>query len=161
MNLLLLEESSYLSISKSFSSTDKRNHLSLCLNVSRESLPLKVNFFEITILLQRLDLHYEMQYWQKNFPRRGFWIDFPFRRTYLFFVLWVKILGNTGGFKFCLHLYVKHRTFKIINLKIFKVFISFDRGRACTYQSLWQITREVRFWKNKDVQVYFYWYLPR
>ena len=161
MNLLLLEESSYLSISKSFSSTNKRNHLSSRLNASRESLSLKVNFFEITTLFQRLGPQYEMQYWLKFFRHGGFWIEFSFRRTNLVFVLWVKILGNKGGFRFCLHLYIKNRVFKIINLKTFKAFIRFDRGRACTYRSLWQITRKVCFWQNKDVQVYFCRCLPR
>ena len=54
VNFLLQGESSYLSISKSFSSTDKRNRLISHLNTFRESLSLKVNFFEITILFQRL-----------------------------------------------------------------------------------------------------------
>ena len=60
--LLLLGESSSLSISKSFSSTDKRNRLSSRLNAWRESLLVKVNFFEINILFQRLSSRYEMQY---------------------------------------------------------------------------------------------------
>ena len=50
MKLLLLGENSYLSTSKSFSSTDKRNRLSSHLNTWSESLLLKVEFFEITIL---------------------------------------------------------------------------------------------------------------
>ena len=51
--LHLLGESSYLSISKSFSSTNKRNRVSSHLNAWRESLSLKVKFFEITVLFQR------------------------------------------------------------------------------------------------------------
>ena len=35
------------------------------------------------------------------------------------FFLWVKILQNTGAFKFCLHLYIKQRILKIFNLKTF------------------------------------------
>ena len=60
MNLLLLGESSYLNISKSFSSTDKRNRLSSRLNTWRESLSLKVYFFKLTTLFQRLGPWYEM-----------------------------------------------------------------------------------------------------
>ena len=136
-NLLLLGQSNYLSISKPLSSTDKRNHLSLRLNAWRESLSLKVNFFEIIILFQRLGPRYEMQYWLKSVRHRSSWIEFSLRSAYLIFVLWVKILQNTGGFKFGLHSYIKHKVLKIFNLKTFKAFISFNRGLASVYWSLW------------------------
>ena len=45
--MLLLEESSYLSISNSFSSIDKRNRLSSRLNAWWESLSLKVEFLKL------------------------------------------------------------------------------------------------------------------
>ena len=61
-NCFYWEKVANLSISKSFSSTDKRNHLSSRLNAWRESLSMKVNFFEITILFQRLGPRYQMQY---------------------------------------------------------------------------------------------------
>ena len=51
--LLFLWKSSYSSIPKWFSSNDKRNRLSSHLNAWRESLSLKVIFFEIFILFQR------------------------------------------------------------------------------------------------------------
>ena len=117
MNLLLLGESSYLSISKSFSSAGKWNHLSSRLNAWRGSLSLKVNFFEITVLFQKLGPQYEMQYWLKFFRHRVSWIEISFRSTYLVFVLWVKIFWNTGGFQFYLHLYIKHRILKKLTWK--------------------------------------------
>ena len=52
------------------------------------------------------------------------------------FVMRVKILRNTGGFKFYLYLYMKYRILKTFNLKIFKAFISFNRGLACVYRFL-------------------------
>ena len=128
--LILLRESSCLSISKSFSSTDKRNRLSSHLKAWRKALSLKVNFFEISILFQRLGPRYEMQDGLKFVRHRGSWIN------YLVFVLWVRILRNTGGFKFCLHLYIKHRILKIFNLKTFKAFMSFNRRLTCVYRSL-------------------------
>ena len=117
--------------------TEKRNRLSSRLNAWRESLSLNVNLFEIAVLFQRLGRRYEMQYWLKFVWYRGSWVEFSFRSAYLVFALWVKILQNTGGFKFCLHLYIKHRILKVFNLKTFKAFISFNRGLACVYQSLW------------------------
>ena len=128
--LLLLGESSYLSISKSFSSTDKRNRLRSRLNAWRESLSLKNKLFEITILFQRLGPWYEMQYWLKFFWCRESWIEVSFWSAYLSFVLWVKILRNTEGLKICLYLCIKHRILKIFNLKTFKSFKSFNPGLA-------------------------------
>ena len=72
VNLLLLRESSYLSISKSFSSPDKRNCLSLRLKTWGESLSLDVNLFEITVLFQRLGPRYEMLYGLKFVWHKGF-----------------------------------------------------------------------------------------
>ena len=46
-------------------------------------------------------------------------------------------MQNTGGFKFCLQLNIKHRILKIFKLKTFKAFILFNRGFAYAYQSLW------------------------
>ena len=43
----------FQSIFKSLGSTDKRNRLRSHLNAWRESLSLKVKFFEITIFFQR------------------------------------------------------------------------------------------------------------
>ena len=148
VNLLLLRESSYLSISKLFSSPDKRNRFSLRLKAWRESLSLDVNLFEITVLFQRLGPRYEMLYGVKFVWHKGFWIVFEFRSAYLVFLLWVKILQNTGGFKFCLHLYIKRRISKIFNLKTFKAFKSFNRELTCVCDN------------DKYVQVYFYRCLP-
>ena len=69
--LLLLGKSSYLSIPKSFSSTNKGIRLSSHLNLWRKPLSLKVNFFEISILFQWYSLRYEMQYWLKCVRHRG------------------------------------------------------------------------------------------
>ena len=53
MRIAFSAKSSYSSIPKWFSSIDKRNRLGSHLNAWRESLSLKIKFFEITILFQR------------------------------------------------------------------------------------------------------------
>ena len=135
--MIWLGENSYLSISKLFSSTGKRNRLSSRLNACRESLSVKVNFFEINVLSQRLGPRYETQYWLKFVWHRASWIGFSFQSAYLVFVLWVKILRNAGGFNCCLYLYIKHRILKIFDWKTLKTFKSFNQRLVCVYQSLW------------------------
>ena len=101
-----------------------------------------------------------MQHWKIFARYRGSWIEFSFRSAYLVFNLWVKILRNIGGFKFCFHFHIKHRTLQIFNWKTSKVFISFKRGLV--YTDLCDKLHEQHiFGNNKDVQVYFYWCLTR
>ena len=95
------------------------NYLSLRLNDYRESLSLKVKFLEITILFQRSGQRHKMQYWLKFVSHRGSWIEFSSRSKFLVFVMWVKTLKNTEGFKICLHCYIKHKLLKIFNWKTF------------------------------------------
>ena len=52
-----------------------------------------------------------MYYWLKFVWHRGSWKEFSYWSAYLVFVLWIKLLRNTRGFKIFLHLYIKYGTY--------------------------------------------------
>ena len=103
---------------------------------------------------------YEVQYWLKFVWYRGFWIKISFRRAYLVFVLWEKLLQNIGWFKFSSNLFIKHRILKIFNLKTRLSYHLTENlhGYTNLCDNLHQQNASDN---NKDVQVYFNSCLPR